>query len=44
MLRKLFTSRTRVKLLTLFLMNPDREMYVREIARDIGGNWQIWKR
>ncbi|MEA1869284.1 MAG: nucleotidyltransferase domain-containing protein [Euryarchaeota archaeon] len=38
MLRKLFTSRTRVKLLTLFLMNPDREIYVREIARDIGEN------
>ena len=38
MLRKLFTSRTRVELLTLFLMNPDREMYVREIARNIGEN------
>ncbi|MEA2003696.1 MAG: nucleotidyltransferase domain-containing protein [archaeon] len=38
MLQKLFTSRTRVKLLTLFLMNPDREIYVREIARDIGEN------
>ena len=33
MLPKLFTSKTRVKLLTLFIMNPGREMYVREIAR-----------
>jgi len=38
MLRKLFTSKTRVELLTLFLMNPDREMYVREIARNVGEN------
>ena len=38
MLRKLFTSKTRVKLLTLFLMNPEREMYVREIARNISEN------
>ncbi len=38
MLRKLFASKTRVKLLTLFLMNPEREMYVREIARNIGEN------
>jgi predicted transcriptional regulator len=33
MLQKLFTSKTRVKLLTLFIMNPGREMYIREIAR-----------
>ena len=33
MLQKLFTSKTRVKLLILFMMNPGREMYVREIAR-----------
>jgi predicted nucleotidyltransferase len=33
MLEKLFTSRTRVKLLTLFLMNPGKAFYVREIAR-----------
>ena len=33
MLEKLFTSRTRVKLLTLFVMNPGKAFYVREIAR-----------
>jgi len=38
MLQKLFTSRTRVKLLTLFMMNPGREMYVREIARSTEEN------
>jgi len=38
MIQKLFTSRTRVKLLTLFMMNPGRELYVREIARNMGGN------
>ena len=32
MLQKLFTSKTRVKLLTLFIMDPGREMYIREIA------------
>ncbi len=38
MLHKLFTSKTRVKLLTLFMMNPGREMYVREIARSTEEN------
>ena len=38
MLQKLFTSKTRVKLLTLFIMNPEREMYIREIARSTKGN------
>jgi len=38
MLQKLFRSRTRVKLLTLFMMNPGREMYVREIARSTEEN------
>jgi len=33
MLEKLFTSKTRVKLLNLFLINPETEFYVREIAR-----------
>ncbi len=33
MLQKLFTSKTRVKLLTLFMMNPEKELYIREIAR-----------
>jgi predicted nucleotidyltransferase len=37
-LQKLFTSRTRVKLLTLFLMNPGIALYVREIARKTGEN------
>ena len=38
MLQKLFTSKTRVKLLTLFIMNPEREMYIREIARSTREN------
>ncbi len=33
MLEALIPSKTRVKLLTLFLLNPEREYYVREIAR-----------
>ena len=33
MLERFFTSRTRVKLLTLFVLNPDRELHVREIVR-----------
>lgn len=33
MLHRLFTSKTRVKLLTLFFMNPEREMYIREVER-----------
>lgn len=33
MLGKLFTSKTRVKILTLFTMNPGKEMFVREISR-----------
>jgi len=33
MLEKLFTSKTRVKLLNLFLLNPETEFYIREIAR-----------
>jgi len=33
MLEKLFTSRTRVKLLTLFLLNPGKAFYLRELAR-----------
>jgi len=38
MLEALISSRTRVKLLTLFLLNPEREYYVREIARTTGEN------
>ena len=38
MLQRLLTSKTRVKLLTLFLTNPEREMYIREIARSTNEN------
>lgn len=36
MLEQLFSSRTREKLLNLFLFNPDSRFYVREITRLIG--------
>jgi DeoR/GlpR family transcriptional regulator of sugar metabolism len=32
-LERLFTSRSRVKLLELFLLQPEREVHVREICR-----------
>lgn len=35
MLDRLFSSQTRVKLLTLFLKYPDRRFYVRELTREI---------
>lgn len=35
MLEQLFGSRTRVKLLRLFLLQPDERFFVREIAREI---------
>jgi predicted nucleotidyltransferase len=38
MLNKIFTSKTRVKILTLFLMNPDTELFIREISRIIDEN------
>ena len=38
MLKRLLTSRTRVKLLTLFLMNPEKEMYIREVVRNTDEN------
>jgi Fic family protein len=38
MLEHLFTSRTRVKLLQLFLLRPEREVHVREICRITGVN------
>jgi DNA-binding transcriptional ArsR family regulator len=38
MLERLFTSRTRVKLLELFLLHPEREVHVREICRITGLN------
>lgn len=33
MLEKLFTSRTRVKILNLFMMNPGQDFFLREISR-----------
>lgn len=38
MLGSLIPSQTRVKLLTLFLLNPGREYYQREVARMTGEN------
>lgn len=35
MLKQLFTSNTRVKLLTLFLTNPDEEFFIRELTRKL---------
>lgn len=32
-LKALFTSRTRVKLLTIFMQNPDGEFFIRELTR-----------
>jgi predicted transcriptional regulator len=36
MLEKLFTSRVRVRLLTLFLTHPTEALYIRQIARLTG--------
>jgi len=33
MLKRLFTSNTRIKLLTLFLLNPEEEYFIRELTR-----------
>jgi DNA-binding IclR family transcriptional regulator len=38
MLEHLISSRTRVKLLKLFLLHPEREIHVREICRRTGLN------
>ncbi|MBP7058114.1 hypothetical protein KBB06_02100 [Candidatus Gracilibacteria bacterium] len=35
MLKRLFTSNTRIKLLTLFLTNPDNEYFIRELTRKL---------
>ncbi len=35
MLKSLFTSTTRVKLLTIFLLNPDQEFFIRELTREL---------
>lgn len=36
MLEQLFSSRTRVKLLKKFLLNPEKKYYVRELTREVG--------
>ncbi len=35
MLKRLFTSNTRIKLLTIFLMNLDQEYFIRELTRKL---------
>jgi predicted nucleotidyltransferase len=40
MLQKLFSSRVRVEILSTFLMNPERERYVREVARITGEDYK----
>lgn len=35
MLKRLFTSTTRVKLLTIFLLNPEQEFFIRELTREL---------
>ncbi len=34
-LKQLFTSRARAKLLTIFLLNPEREFFIRELTREL---------
>jgi predicted nucleotidyltransferase len=40
MLQKLFSSRVRVEILSTFLMNPEKERYVREVARISGEDYK----
>ncbi|MBT3865452.1 hypothetical protein HOE67_04620 [Candidatus Peregrinibacteria bacterium] len=35
MLKRLFTSNTRIKLLRFFLLNPEEEHYIRQLTRDL---------
>lgn len=35
MLKKLFTSKARIKLLEIFLLNPDGEFFIRELTRKL---------
>lgn len=44
MLERLFTSKTRVKLLTLFILNPGRELHIREIMRLVQENMNAVRR
>ncbi|MGQ9730944.1 MAG: winged helix-turn-helix domain-containing protein [Candidatus Zipacnadales bacterium] len=44
LLERLFSSKVRVKLLTLFLSEPQRRYYSRELARAIGGRQNaVWR-
>jgi len=40
MLQKLFSSRVRIEILSVFLMNPERELYVREVERLTGEDYK----
>lgn len=40
MLQRLFSSRVRVEILSAFLMNPERKLYVREVARLTGEDYK----
>lgn len=44
MLEALISSKTRVKLLTLFLLNPESEYYIREIVRMTEENYNAVRR
>lgn len=44
MLEQLFSSRTRVKLLRLFINHPDEAFFTRELARKIGGHLNAVRR
>jgi hypothetical protein len=35
MLEKIFSSKARVKILKIFLLNPDEKYYIRQLARDL---------
>ncbi|HOI12277.1 MAG TPA: nucleotidyltransferase domain-containing protein [Methanoculleus sp.] len=41
MLEVLISSETRVRLLTLFLMNPGKEYYIRQVERLVGKNYTL---
>lgn len=44
MLEALFSSRVRIKLLTLFFMNPKSHFYARELARIVGEHYNaVWQ-
>jgi predicted nucleotidyltransferase len=40
MLQKLFSSKARVEILSVFLINPERELYVREVERLTGEDYK----